>query len=69
MKDDVRELRDAGGPSASALISGTSPREAAELLFGLLLDVAGKHQPEIEPLLKGGASVADVTPELLARAV
>ncbi|HSA67854.1 MAG TPA: phosphoenolpyruvate carboxylase, partial [Methyloceanibacter sp.] len=43
-------------------------REAAELLFGLLLDVARKHQPEIEPLLKGG-SAADVTPELMARAL
>jgi phosphoenolpyruvate carboxylase len=68
MKDDVRELRDAGGPSASALIKGTSPREAAGLLFGLLLDVARKHQPEIEPLLKGG-SVAEATPELMARAL
>jgi phosphoenolpyruvate carboxylase len=69
MKDDVRQLRDAGDTSASALIKGTSPREAAELLFGLLLDVARKHQPEIEPLLKGGASVADFTPELMARAL
>ena len=69
MKDDVRELRDAGDPSASALITGTSAKAAAELLFGLLLDVARKHQPEIEPLLKGGASVADVTPELMARAL
>ena len=69
MKDDVRELGGAGEASASALIAGTSPREAAGLLFGLLLDVARKHQPEIEPLLKGGASVADFTPELLARAL
>ena len=60
MKDDVRELGSADErASAPALIAGTSPREAAELLFGLLLDVARKHQPEIEPLLKGGASVAD----------
>ena len=69
MKDDVRKLGGAGEASASALIAGTSPREAAGLLFGLLLDVARKHQPEIEPLLKGGASVADFTPELLARAL
>ena len=68
MKDDVRELGSAGDASApSALIAGTSPREAAELLFRLLLDVARRHQPEIEPLLKGGASVADVTPEIMAR--
>ena len=69
MKDDVRKLGSAGEASASALIAGTSPREAAGLLFGLLLDVARKHQPEIEPLLKGGASVADFTPELMARAL
>jgi phosphoenolpyruvate carboxylase len=70
MKDDVTELGGAGDASApQALIAGTSPREAAELLFGLLLDVARKHQPEIEPLLKGGAPVADVTPELMARAL
>src|SRR6476660_3863988 len=69
MKDDVRKLGGAGEASASALIAGTSPREAAGLLFGLLLDVARKHQPEIEPLLKGGASVADFTPELMARAL
>jgi phosphoenolpyruvate carboxylase len=69
MKDDVGELRDAGDASASAVIAGTSPREAAELLFGLLLDVARRHQPEIVPLLKGGAAVADFSPELMARAL
>src|SRR5262249_36589808 len=68
-KDDVRDLREAGGTLPAALIAGASPREAAELLFGLLLEVAGKHQPEIEPLLKGGAGTADVTPELMARAL
>ena len=51
------------------MIAGTSPREAAELLFGLLLDVARRHQPEIVPLLKGGAAVADFSPELMARAL
>ena len=70
MKDDVNKLGSAEDlASASALIAGTSPREAAELLFGLLLDVARRHQPEIEPLLKGGAAVTDVTPELMARAL
>ncbi|HVQ11162.1 MAG TPA: phosphoenolpyruvate carboxylase, partial [Methyloceanibacter sp.] len=70
MKDDVNKLGRAEQPaSASALIAGTSAREAAELLFGLLLDVVHRHQPEIEPLLKGGASVADFTPELMARAL
>ena len=70
MKDDVNKLGSAEDhASASALVAGTSPREAAELLFGLLLDVARRHQPEIEPLLKGGAAIADVTPELMARAL
>ena len=70
MKDDVNKLGSAEDlASASALVAGTSPREAAELLFGLLLDVARRHQPEIEPLLKGGASVTDFTPELMARAL
>ena len=69
MKDDVKKLSAEDRASAPALIAGTSPREAAELLFGLLLDVARKHQPEIEPLLKGGAAVTDVAPELMARAL
>ena len=70
MKDDVNKLGDTEESVAqSALITGTSPREAANLLFGLLLDVARRHQPEIEPLLKGGAPVAEITPELMARAL
>jgi phosphoenolpyruvate carboxylase len=70
MKDDVKQLSRAGNSSSPlALITGTSAREAAELLFSLLLDVARRHQPEIEPLLKGGASVADFTPELMACAL
>ncbi len=69
MKDDVRELRDAGDPFSIGSDHRHLGARAAELLFGLLLDVARKHQPEIEPLLKGGASVADFTPELMARAL
>jgi phosphoenolpyruvate carboxylase len=70
MKDDANKLGNTGeSSSASGLLKGTSPREAAELLFRLLLDVARRHQPEIEPLLKGGAAVADFSPELMARAL
>ena len=70
MKDDVKEFdRPSAASPQQALITGTSAKTAAELLFGLLLDVARKHRPEVEPLLKGGASVADVTPELMARAL
>jgi phosphoenolpyruvate carboxylase len=60
---------DAVAAQSSALISGTSVREAQELLFGLLLDVAGRHRPEIVPVLTGGASVSQLSPELVARAL
>ncbi|MGC2409937.1 MAG: phosphoenolpyruvate carboxylase [Methyloceanibacter sp.] len=70
MKDDVKQLDSAGDPpSASPAIAGTPAIEAADLLFRLLLDVARRHQPEIEPVLRGGAVVADFTPELMARAL
>ncbi len=52
-----------------ALIAGISVREAQDLLFGLLLDVARRHQPEIEPVLKGGGPVSQLSPELMARAL
>jgi phosphoenolpyruvate carboxylase len=70
MKDDVNMLGSAAESAVpDALITGTSAHEAADLLFGLLLEVARRHQPEIEPLLKGGAPLTDVTPELMARAL
>jgi phosphoenolpyruvate carboxylase len=81
MQDDV-EQRNGEAPRSSsakrdsanqnqpqALIAGTSVGEAQELLFGLLLDVARKHQPEIEPVLRGGAPVSQLSPELMARAL
>ena len=52
-----------------AVISGTSAKGAADLLFQLLIEVVRRHQPEIEPLLVGGANIADFTPELMARAL
>ncbi len=52
-----------------ALIAGTSVREAASLLFGLLLDVARRHRPEVETVLEGRAIISDLTPEAMARAL
>ena len=52
-----------------AVISGTSAQEAADLLFRLLLEVVRRHQPEIEPVLLGGANISGFTPELMARAL
>jgi phosphoenolpyruvate carboxylase len=54
---------------AQAVISGTSAQEAAELLFQLLIEVVQRHQPEIEPVLRGGANIVGLTPELMARAL
>jgi phosphoenolpyruvate carboxylase len=52
-----------------AVISGTSAQEAADLLFRLLIEVVQRHQPELEPVLRGGADTAGLTPELMARAL
>ena len=52
-----------------AVISGISAKEASDLLFQLLLEVVRRHQPEIEPVLLGGANIAGFSPELMARAL
>ena len=54
---------------SQALVSGTSAKEASDLLFQLLVEVVGEHQPELEPVLKGGANIYNFTPELMARAL
>ena len=54
MNDGGVKIETAGGAS-SPLIAGTSVREAAELLFGLLREVARQHRPEVETVLAGGA--------------
>ncbi len=54
---------------APALIGGTHAEEAADLLFALLLDVVRQHQPEIAPVLEGGADISGLSPELMARAL
>ncbi len=55
--------------TSPALIAGTSVREAASLLFGLLLDVARRHRPEVETVLEGRAIISDLSPEAMARAL
>jgi phosphoenolpyruvate carboxylase len=68
MNENARTIETAGAPAA-ALIAGTSVREAASLLFGLLLDVARRHRPEVETVLMGRATISDPTPEAMARAL
>jgi phosphoenolpyruvate carboxylase len=55
--------------TGTALISGTSSKSAAKILFPLLMEVVRRHQPEIEAVLKGGANISDFSPELMARAL
>ncbi len=69
MNKDVIQLRRPADPAPAALITGTSAKEAADILFGLLLDVVRRHQPEIEPILKGGGNISSFTPELMSRAL
>jgi phosphoenolpyruvate carboxylase len=52
-----------------AVISGIAARPVADLLFQLLVEVVRRHQPEIEPVLRGGANIAGLMPELMARAL
>jgi phosphoenolpyruvate carboxylase len=68
MNEEIRQKPRA--PEApQALVRGTSAKEAAELLFTLLIEVVREHQPEIEPVLKGGANIDGFSPELMARAL
>ncbi len=69
MDEDVRDGDVVGDAVAAARITGTSPDGAANILFELLLDVVRRHQPEIEPVLTGGAqkSISEFSPELMAR--
>jgi phosphoenolpyruvate carboxylase len=52
-----------------AVIGGTSPEGAADLLFKLLIEVVRRHEPKIEPILAGRADIASFPPQLLARAL
>jgi phosphoenolpyruvate carboxylase len=68
MNEELKQPRLATEPLL-AVLSGTSAKEASDILFQLLLEVVRQHQPEIEPVLKGGANISDFTPELMARAL
>ncbi|MGU3541257.1 hypothetical protein, partial [Methylobacterium sp. A54F] len=48
---------------APPVITGTSPAEALDILFHALLDVARRHEPELEAVLHGRANISDFTPE------
>ncbi|KAB1075191.1 phosphoenolpyruvate carboxylase [Methylobacterium planeticum] len=54
---------------APPVITGTSSKEALDILFHALLDVARRHEPELEAVLHGHANISEFTPELLARAL
>ncbi|MGU3538519.1 phosphoenolpyruvate carboxylase [Methylobacterium sp. A54F] len=54
---------------APPVITGTSAAEALDILFHALLDVARRHEPELEAVLHGRANISDFTPEMLARAL
>src|ERR1700758_543991 len=43
--------------------------EIARLLFGLLIEVAARHEPAIVPTLKGEPNATALEPALLARAL
>jgi len=68
MNEELKPIRlDTEPPPA--VIAGVSAKEASDLLFRLLLEVVRRHQPEIEPVLLGGANISGFTPELMARAL
>ncbi|WP_163317138.1 hypothetical protein, partial [Enterobacter hormaechei] len=49
--------------------TGTSSKEALDILFHALLEVARRHEPELEDVLHGNADISAFTPQLLARAL
>jgi phosphoenolpyruvate carboxylase len=58
------ESSDPASASAAAYAN-----EVVELLSGLLLDLVRRRQPELEPVLRGERLAAELSPELLARAL
>jgi len=54
---------------APPVITGTSSKEALDILFHALLEVARRHEPELEDVLHGNADISAFTPQLLARAL
>ncbi|GJD69084.1 phosphoenolpyruvate carboxylase [Methylobacterium gnaphalii] len=58
-----------GDTFAPPVITGTSSKEALDILFHALVDVARRHEPELEDVLHGRADISRYTPEMLARAL
>ncbi len=54
---------------APPVITGTSSEGALDILFQALLDVARRHDPELETVLHGTADISRFSPEMLARAL
>jgi phosphoenolpyruvate carboxylase len=48
-------------------IMGPSAKESADFLFALLIGVVRRHQPEIEPALRGSPGCFELTPALTSR--
>jgi len=69
MNEESKQPSPETDTGTAALISGTSTKDAADILFDLLMEVVRRHQPEIEGVFAGGANISDFTPELMARAL
>jgi phosphoenolpyruvate carboxylase len=54
---------------APPVITGTSAEQALDILFQALLDVARRHDPDLEAVLHGTADISRFSPEMLARAL
>jgi phosphoenolpyruvate carboxylase len=68
MNEELKQP-DLGAEDGAALIGGTSSKDAADILFQLLIEVVRRHQPELEAVLRGGANISQFSPELMARAL
>lgn len=51
------------------VITGTSTDQPLHILFQALLDVARRHDPDLEAVLHGNAEISRFSPEMLARAL
>ena len=70
MNEEIKHASRGDRPSRRRLWSAAPrPRRLPISCSQLLLEVVREHQPEIEPVLKGGANIDSFTPELMARAL
>ena len=67
--DPKVSLSESTSPAAPSALATRSVKEAAAFLFDQLVDVVKRHQPEIEPVLRGFGSSAGLPPALMARAL